>query len=411
MDKVYLEQNVYEASKERIRFIFDYFEEICVSFSGGKDSTVMFHLVMEEAIKRDRKVGVLFIDLEAQYKLTIQHIEDMYQLYWDNIEPFWISLPLSLRNAVSVYEPQWTCWDEDQKEKWIRKPPKFAITDKSYFDFYTYSMEFEDLVPKFTEWYSQRNHNGSGEGKLTASLVGIRSDESLNRFRTIASERKSRFLEKRWTTWTGNACYSCFPIYDWKTEDIWTYHGKFKDKIYNPLYDRMNKAGLTISQQRICQPYGDDQRKGLWLYHIIEPETWGKVVARVNGANSGALYSQEKGNINGTIKIKKPQGHTWESFSMLLLESMPDKTKEHYKNKIAVFIHWWKERGYDKLPDEADPKEENNKNIPSWRRIAKVLLRNDYWCKGLSFSQHKSEAYEKYRKLMKSKRELWGIMN
>ena len=46
----------------------------------------------------------------------------------------------------------------------------------------------------------------------------------------------------------------------------------------------MHKAGVKLSLQRICQPYGDDQRRGLWLFHLIEPETWAKVVARVNGA-------------------------------------------------------------------------------------------------------------------------------
>jgi len=48
------------------------------------------------------------------------------------------------------------------------------------------------------------------------------------------------------------------------------------------------EAGLTVHQMRICQPYGDDQRRGLWLFHLIEPQTWSRVVARVNGANGGA---------------------------------------------------------------------------------------------------------------------------
>lgn len=409
MPKLYLEKDVLTASKDRISFIFNWFEKVCFSFSGGKDSTVGLHIVMEEAKKRNRKVELLFIDLEAQYKLTIDHIEKMYEEYWDYINPYWVAIPLNLRNAVSVYEPQWTCWDEDQKDKWIRKPPEYAITNRKHFDFAYYGMEFEEFVPEFTDWISKKDFKGDGEGFLTASIVSIRSDESLNRYRTIASKRGSRFMEKVWTTWTGGSCYNCYPIYDWRTEDIWRYHAKFK-KPYNKLYDRMHQAGLSIHQARICQPYGDDQRKGLWLYQVIEPETWGKVVARVNGANSGALYARESGNINGTIKVKKPEGHTWESFSRMLLESMPKKTSEHYKNKIAVFIRWWEDKGFEEIPDEADPKLENSKKIPSWRRIAKTLLRNDYWCKGLSFSQHKSDAYEAYRKRMKQNRQDWELM-
>jgi predicted phosphoadenosine phosphosulfate sulfurtransferase len=390
--------NVLSASQERISWTFDTFPKIYVSFSGGKDSSVMLHLVMAEAIKRNRKVGVLLVDLEAQYKITIQHALEMYELYVDNIEPYWISLPIALRNAVSQYQPKWTCWGDNVD--WVRKPPEIAITDRKYFSFYHYDMEFEEFVPAFGKWY--------GQGQATACFVGIRSDESLNRYRTIASKRKSMFKDKSYTTWCGEGLFNIYPIYDWKTEDIWTYNGKFGKK-YNRLYDYMHKAGLSIHQQRICQPYGDDQKKGLWLFHLIEPETWSKIVARVNGANGGALYAQESGNILGNIKIAKPPGHTWESFAMLLVGSMPGLTQEHFRNKIAVFLKWYKDRGYPNgILDEAPSKEEASKKVPSWRRICKSLLRNDYWCKGLSFSQTKSESYEKYKKLMKRRREHWG---
>jgi predicted phosphoadenosine phosphosulfate sulfurtransferase len=168
----------------------------------------------------------------------------------------------------------------------------------------------------------------------------------------------------------------------------------------------MHKAGLSIHQQRICQPYGDDQRRGLWLFHLIEPETWAKVVSRVNGANSGALYINESGAINGYNDIKKPKNHTWKSFSILFLNSLPKVTQEHYLNKIYTFEKWWKERGYETgIPDEAPKLLEAKKLAPSWRRVCKSLLRNDFWCKGLGFTQHKTDAYKKYLELKKKQRE------
>lgn len=392
--------DVLTAARERIAYVFDGFPRIYVSFSGGKDSAVMLHMVMDEAIKRGRKVGVLFVDLEGQYKLTIEYIQAMYDLYRDHIEPYWVALPIVLRNAVSQYEPRWICWEPGKEDVWIRRPPEMAITDQNFFPFYRYAMEFEEFVPEFGHWYSQ--------GKLCACFVGIRADESLNRYRTIVRS-KSKFEDKPWTTWLGRGLYNVYPIYDWRTQDVWVYNSRF-GKPYNRLYDRMHQAGLTIHQMRICQPYGDDQRKGLWLFHVIEPETWARIVARVNGANQGALYAEESGNILGRIKISKPEGHTWESFAKLLLSSMPDRTREHFENKIAVFLHWWEERGYPRgIPDEAPAKQEANKEVPSWRRICKALLRNDYWCKGLSFSQTKSEAYQKYLKVMKRRRERWGM--
>ena len=403
MRKVFLEKNVLDAAKERIRTVFDNFKKVYVSFSGGKDSTVMLHLVMEEAMARGVKVGVLFVDLEGQYRITIEHIDMCYKMYSKNIEPFWCCLPIHLRNAVSVYETHWICWQKERELDWIRPLPDGCINESNHnFPFFHEGMEFEEFVPQFGEWYAC--------GELCACFVGIRSDESLNRYRTISSRTKTTYNGIQWTTKVTENVFNAYPIYDWKTQDLWVYHSRNKHLPHNKLYDLMHKAGLTISQMRICQPYGDDQRRGLWLFHLIEPETWAKVVARVNGANGGALYVQDTGNITGYRKVTKPEGHTWRSFANLLTSSMPPKTRTHYENKIAVFQKWWIERGYpDGIPDEADYKLEAEKKVPSWRRVCKSLLRNDYWCKGLSFTQHRSEAYEKYLALMKRRRENWKL--
>lgn len=388
--------SVLDAARSRIAQVFDDFPRIYVSFSGGKDSGVMLHLVMEEAIKRNRKVGMLFVDLEAQYKLTIDYVARMYELYAGHIEPYWVALPLNLRNAVSQYEPQWMCWETGKE--WVRQPHPTSIVNGSEFPFFRQRMEFEEFTPAFGHWYAQ--------GKLCACFVGIRSDESLNRYRTLA-RHKATFEGRQWMTWCGDSLYNAYPIYDWRTEDIWTYNGKFNAP-YNRLYDRMHQAGLTIHQARICQPYGDDQRKGLWLFHVIEPETWGRIVHRVQGANQGALYVQESGNILGQRKLSKPAHLTWEQFAHLLLESMPPGTSENFKNKIAVFLKWYQDRGYPRgIPDEGSA---TDRSAPSWTRICKALLRNDYWCKGLSFSQHKTEAFSRYQKLMKKRRMEWGLI-
>lgn len=399
MAKRILGCDVLDAAISRINKVFDDFPRIYVSFSAGKDSGVMLHLVMAEAQRRNRKVGLLLVDLEAQYKMTIDYAESMFKAYEQWIEPYWVALPLNLRNAVSQFEPQWMCWDPDRKEDWVRQPPEIAITDEEAFPFFHRRMEFEEFVPAFGKWYAQ--------GKLCACFVGIRSDESLNRYRSIANKRKSSFEGLQWTTWVGDGLYNAYPIYDWTTEDIWTFNGKFNAP-YNRLYDRMHQAGLTIHQARICQPYGDDQRKGLWLFHIIEPETWGRIVNRVNGANQGALYAQESGNVLGQRKISKPDHLTWQEYAHRLLGSMPPSTAENYKNKIAVFLKWYADRGYPNgIPDEGSP---TDKKTPSWTRVCKSLLRNDYWCKGLSFSQHKTEAFTKYQKLMEKRRKEWNLI-
>lgn len=401
MPKIGLGIDVCTAAEDRIKWTFDSFERVYLSFSAGKDSTVMIHLAALEARRRGIKFGVLIVDLEGQYKMTIEHAERVFKEYEDVIDLYWICLPLALRNAVSVYEPQWICWDKDRKKDWIRDMPAEGIDDEDMFPFFEKGMEFEDFVPQFGEWYSQ--------GKSCGCMVGIRTDESLNRYRTIASTTKTKKDGHQWTTKVTKNVFNVYPVYDWRTRDIWIYHAKNPGLSHNHLYDLMHKAGLTIHQQRICQPYGDDQRRGLWLFHLIEPETWAKIVSRVNGANSGALYVQENGNITGYNKIKKPPGHTWESFAKMLMGSMPSATKVHYENKIFLFERWWEERGYPEgIPDEADLKLEMKRDVPSWRRVCKSLLRNDYWCKGLGFSQHKTGAYKKYLALMKKRKAEWA---
>mgnify|MGYP001613098961 CR=1 FL=1 len=402
MGKQYLNLDVLTASRIRICEIFDSFERIYVAFSGGKDSSVLLHLVMEEAMKRDRRVAVMFIDMEAQYNDTITHVREMFRLYSRWIEPHWICLPMLLRNAVTNYEPRWVCWDEDVRELWVRDKPTRYKGIMSY-PFAVPKMEFEEFIVLFGEWY--------GRGELTAGIIGIRAQESLHRYCAIATwEKRNRtFRGYRWTTKIVDNVYNAYPIYDWLVEDIWKYHAKYPDRPHNRIYDRMHQAGVKLSQQRLCQPFGDDQRRGLWLYHILEPQTWAKLVSRVNGANSGALYIKDTGNITGYREITKPPGHTWKSFCNLLLQTMPQKTRDHYTSRFKKFIWGWHQRGYQEIPDESPPELEAKCWAPSWRRMCKMLLRNDYWCKGLGQTQPKSEAWVAYKKIVKTRKERLSV--
>jgi len=395
--KIYLDKSVLELSVKRISKTFDDFEQIYISFSGGKDSTVMSHLVLDEAIKRNRKVGLLIIDLEAQYTETINHVEEMCIKYKDHIYLHWFCGELLLRNGVSDFEPKWVCWDESKKDIWVRQKPKLA-SDLSQYDFYQPKMEFEEFMVLFGKWY--------GKGEKTAAFIGIRSDESLHRYRAITSEKKNLTHKGyKWTTKVSNDLYNIYPLYDWKTEDIWIYHLKNEHLCYNKIYDMMTRAGVKFSNQRLCQPFGDDQKKGLWLYHLLEPMTWYKLLNRVSGVNSGALYVQENGNINGSNDVTKPLNHTWESYTNFLLKSLPKKMQDHYRERFIKFIAGWKQRGYDKIPDEAPHELEVKCWAPSWKRMSRCILRNDYYCKGLGQTQPLSEAYEKF-KAIKYKRKI-----
>ncbi|WP_136752702.1 phosphoadenosine phosphosulfate reductase [Escherichia coli] len=392
------------AAIARIEWIFETFPSVCLSFSGGKDSTVLFHLVAEVARRRKRHFSVLFIDWEAQYQCTIEHIQKIREMYRDVTDTFyWVALPLTTVNGVSQFQPEWICWESGVT--WVRQPPEEAITDITYFPFYRYAMTFEEFVPAFSSWFA-------GNRCGVAILTGVRADESLNRFMGLVSQRKLRYADdKPWTTASPEGFYyTMYPLYDWKARDIWIYNAR-TCAIYNPLYDLMYRAGVPLRNMRVCEPFGPEQRKGLWLYHVLEPETWARMCERVSGAASGALYANESGAYFALRKrITKPPHHTWRSYAMFLLDVMPERTAEHYRNKIAVYLRWYQTRGFpDDIPDEQE-NDLGSRDIPSWRRICKTLIKNDFWCRTLSFSPNKPRHYERYLQRMKERRKEWGIL-
>lgn len=405
ISKEYQEANVYEATIERLEYVFTNFEKVYFSFSGGKDSSVMVQLALDVAKRLDKlPIDVLFIDLEAQYTATIDHVMDIMSL--PEVNPYWICLPIHLRNAVSQYQPQWVCWNPDEKEKWVRQLPanKGVISDLDFFPFYRYGMEFEEFVVDFGRWY--------GDSELTACGVGIRTDESLNRFRTLKNEKKGRYNDLFWTTQIIDNVYNVYPIYDWTVEDIWTAVGKF-EFLHNEIYDLMFMQGKTLSEMRICQPFGDDQRKGLNLFRSLEPDTWARLVDRVSGANFGNIYCASY--LLGHRRVELPEGHTWQSYTKFLLDTIPKHEAVWYQRKFDVFIQWWQKQGWE-LEDflDADPKSKtevvkhHNQEVylskyPSWERFAKAILKNDKICKSLSFSQTKNQ-YRKYQEL----KEMYG---
>ncbi|EFC8798348.1 DUF3440 domain-containing protein, partial [Escherichia coli] len=356
------------------------------------------------ARRKKRRFSVLFIDWEAQYQCTIEHIQKMREMYRDVTDTFyWVALPLTTVNGVSQFQPEWICWEPGVT--WVRQPPEEAITDMAYFPFYRYAMTFEEFVPAFSSWFA-------GNRCGVAVLTGVRADESLNRFMGLVSQRKLRYADdKPWTTASPEGFYyTMYPLYDWKARDIWIYNAKTR-AIYNPLYDLMYRAGVPLRNMRVCEPFGPEQRKGLWLYHVLEPETWARMCERVSGAASGALYANESGAYFALRKrITKPSHHTWRSYAMFLLDVMPERTAEHYRNKIAVYLRWYQTRGFpDDIPDEQE-NDLGRRDIPSWRRICKTLIKNDFWCRALSFSPNKPRHYERYLQRMKERRNEWGIL-
>ncbi|MDR1683054.1 MAG: DUF3440 domain-containing protein [Candidatus Symbiothrix sp.] len=429
-------KTVYEWTLERIDFIFSEFDEVYLSFSGGKDSGALLNILLDymrsHGIKK--KLSVVYIDVEASYSYTNTYIESMILNNIDLIRPYWICIPLVTDNAVSMYEPFWIWWDTTKEDLWVRPMPKhpFVINiNNHHFDFYQDNMTFEEFVVEFGNWLASEH-----QVEKVACLLGLRSNESFNRYTATHRTDKQMYKDKIYSTQVSEKTYNFYPIFDWKTEDIWVYNGRF-NKPYNAVYDLYYKAGIPLAKMRVCEPFGHEQKAGLNLYKILEPNTWTRLLDRVSGANFGNIYCNTKAI--GARNIDLPPGHTWKSYCKFLLKTLPKETRNIYVARFIKFIRYWNRVGSpvtDEDISELDPDMVVNtysysnrgkgdkyvikfKSIPdvlpgldnrtdflSWRRLCMTIIKNDILCSSLSFSITKRQIIrqqaliEKYKQLL-----------
>jgi predicted phosphoadenosine phosphosulfate sulfurtransferase len=424
--------NVYDASQERIKFIFDNFPRIYVSFSGGKDSGVMLNLMIDymRANGITKKIGVMILDNEANYDHSLKFMRELIDANLDLLDVYWCCLPITLPCTVSSYAVEWQCWGERDKERWIRPmPPQSYVVNMQNcpLDYFKEDMAYDEFWDKFGDWYAQ--------GQRCACLIGIRTVESLNRFRAIMNREKEMLGGQIWTKKNTNYVYNCYPIYDWRTEDIWTANAKFGWK-YNELYDIFYMAGVPVHKMRVASPFMSESKSSLGLYRVIDPHTWARLCARVQGANFIATYGKQL----GYRSFKLPPGHTWKSFTKFLLDTLPKEVSENFRMRFLQSLRYWgnvgrgipskiieelKQHGIPfetngltrhggqtlirvvirKVPDHLDMLSCNNAIVTSWKRFAVTILKNDHTCKYMGLAPTKEQALrqrqimEKYKNI------------
>lgn len=429
MQKTYQKDNVYQATLKRCDYIFKEFEHVTVAFSGGKDSGVMLNIVYDYAKEHKllNKLSMYHLDYEAQYQYTTDYVTDCFSKY-DGIDKYWLCLPISAQCAVNIDDTYWIPWDKDKQDIWVRQLPKskYLITEDNVpFKFKKASIDY-DVQSDFCNWVAQE------KGK-TAVMIGIRTDESLNRFRAIASDKKTNIYKgKKYITKIGDA-YNCYPIYDWGVDDVWIANAKF-GYTYNKLYDLFYKAGLKPHQMRVASPFNDCAVSSLKLYKVVEPTIWSKLVGRVNGVNFAGLYGGT--TAMGWKSIKLPKGHTWKSYLEFLLSTLPKDTRNNYIKKMEASKKSWvkggavdsqtiKELEQENAPMTRTGKTNNRgnkdkeviqfddylddtnvtdfKRIPTYKRMCICIMKNDHLCKYMGFAPTKIEIEKRKNTIAKYK--------
>ncbi len=422
MKREYLKKNVYDAFLERLDLIFREFENIYVSFSGGKDSGLLLNMLLDYRNKYypDRVIGMFHQDFEAQYTVTSEYVERTFERVKDQVEPYWVCLPMATRTALSSYEMFWYPWDDTRKESWVRPMPRkeYVINlDNNPISTYRYRMHQEDLARQFGRWY--RICHGD---KKTVCLLGMRADESLQRYSGFLN-KKYGYKDECWITQQFKDVWCASPLFDWSSEDIWHANYIFNYD-YNRLYDLYYMAGLKVSQMRVASPFNDYSKDSLNLYRVIDPEIWVKLVGRVQGANFASIYGRTKAM--GYRNVTLPEGHTWKSYTLFLLDTLPARLRNNYVKKFKTSIEFWhktgggldeenirelERHGYQirrngvsnytlskktriifigKIPDDTDDIK-STKDIPSWKRMCYCILKNDHICRFMGFGMSKQQ--------------------
>ena len=439
MRKQHLDMDVYEAAMDRIAFVFDNFERVYISFSGGKDSGVLINLALQYMRENNvgRKLGVQILDNEANYEASLDFMHKILEENRDLLDIYWCCLPISLPCTVSSYAVEWQCWGVEDEHRWVRPMPTqdyvVNVDNHPFGDRFREGMQYDHFWDMFAEWYAQ--------GKTCANMIGIRTQESLNRFRAIMNDRKSMVDGRCWTKKNTQHAWNVYPIYDWRTEDVWVANARFAWD-YNRLYDVFYKAGVPIHSMRVASPFMSESKSSLGLYRVIDPHTWARLCARVQGANFVATYGKQLSYRTFTL----PEGHTWKSFTKFLLDTLPEEVAGNFRNRFIQSLRYWGRVGrglpdelIDELrenrvrftlngttphggnslkrvvikrpPDHCDFLSVNPSMVTSWKRFAITILKNDHTCKYLGLAptqelqRRQKEIQKKYNNFGKKRKE------
>ena len=382
MAKRYVDINVYTAAQQRLEYIFNEFDNVLVAFSGGKDSGVCLNLCYDYAKEHSMldKLAMYHLDYEAQYQMTTDYVTETFEQFND-IKRYWLCLPVGAQCACKMDSDTWIPWEKSKEDIWVRKmPDEYLINENNCpFQMYVGQKDYE-VQDNFSKWYSSKFGN-------TAIVIGIRADESLNRYKAIVSDRKvNGYKDKNYIVSQNKATHNAYIIYDWTVSDIWIYNSRFNKK-YNKLYDLYYQAGLKVEQMRVASPFNNCGIHTLKLYKVIDPFNWAKLVGRVNGATFAAIYGGT--SAMGWKNIEKPSHFTWKEYCYFLLNTLNEDLRQHYIKKLNSFIEFWKEQG----------------EFDCYKDMCTCILKNDYFFKNMEFAQTKKKkekrksAIDKYRNL------------
>lgn len=306
--------NVLEAAKKRISYLFDNYDNIQLSYSGGKDSTVLFHLLNAEAKKRDRKFTVFFLDQEAEYQGTIDMVD--WAMRQPNVIPKWYQVPTFMTNACS--QQQMFLWAWGEGEEWVRPKSDISI--------HRINKRYPKRFYKFVQWASHELQKTDGR---SVSVIGLRAEESPSRrFVLFGEDNELNWMRRI------HEPHKAYPIIDWSFTDVWKFLCENNLK-YNKVYDKMYMLGLPLRQMRVSNLIHEKAYRCLAELQELEPETYDRLERRLKGVHCCAIYAKE--NLVYSIKKLPEQFNSWKEYKDFLLNNIHPDLKRIFEYQWSRF--------------------------------------------------------------------------
>lgn len=324
--KVYnRDKNVYEAAIERIEYIFDNYKNVIVSLSGGKDSTITTYLANEVAKKRGRKFYLFYLDQEIEYSSTIDFIDELMKL--PTVIPLWFQVPCRLTNTSSMSQNEIDPWNPEKKSVWIRGQ-KIKATKEITWDVSNIPFQFTEHKQYGFYGLVQCMEALFKESGSTAQIIGLRADESLDRFRAVSKNPGVDNI--KWST-KGNHHIKFYPIYDWHFRDVWVYLGK-NDLNYNKMYDYFWLKGYSPNKMRLSNLLHEKAYECIADLQEFEPKLFDRMIDRCKGVSTAQEYAGRGGGMYKATKLPKIF-NTWKDYRDYLLDTLPKQDEAYIFRK------------------------------------------------------------------------------
>lgn len=368
-NQVQLSVDVHTLALERIATTAVDFDDLCVAFSGGKDSTTVLNLTLEvlrsdPRYERHLPLRCVFYDEEAIPVQTEEYVRRVSQIPDVTLE--WYCLPQKHRNACSRTSPWWWPWAPEARDRWCRPMPPEAITELDGFP--TWPPEARMTAPDMNGLLAP-----PWRGNV-AMLMGIRAQESLTRLRALlrGRSREHNYVIKYDEGTSKGNVWKVYPIYDWRTEDVWTAPA-LAGWDYNRAYDHMEMMGIPHYAQRCSPAFGEEPLEKLHTYAACFPDVWAKMVDRVPGVGAAARYARtELYAYRG--RPEKPADMSWPEFILHYVGKFRPQDQTFVATRLRDEIR----AHYRKCTLPITPRTRHPITGVSWEWLLMLAMRGDF---------------------------------